>query len=436
MFRENRARLFERLVDHAAVFFAAPEQIRNNDVHFDYRQDSDFYWLTGFEEPGAVLVLNPLRPEGEQVQLFLRPRDPLRVIWDGEMLGVDRAVDTLGVDQAHDIAELATKLPLALVGASAVFFDLGKRAEDDAVFIKALLAARRHRRTGNDTPGDVRAVENLIHSLRLTHSEAEIERMRASAALAAKGHCAGMAITRPGAFEYEIQAELEHTWAKAGSRRTAYSSIVGSGPNACVLHYRPNDRQMQDGDLVLVDAGCELGYYASDITRTWPVNGKFSDAQKAVYEVVLEAQLAAIARVKPGLPFEAAHLTAVKVLTEGMVKLGLLKGEVSALIADESYKRYYMHRTGHWIGMDVHDVGSYYARGTSRALEPGMAVTVEPGIYIAPDDTQAPEHLRGIGIRIEDDVLVTTGEPEVLSAGVPKTVAEIEALVGSAITRA
>lgn len=431
MFRENRARLFARLGDQAAVFFAAPELIRNNDVHYDYRQDSDFYWLTGFEEPGSVLVLNPMRPEGQQVQLFLRPRDLQRVVWDGEMLGVERAVETLGVEQAHDIGTLAKGLPEALVGATGVYFDLGKRADDDAVLVKALVAARRHRRMGHDTPGDVRSPEPLLHELRLVRSEAEIAHMRAAAELAAAGHCAGMAVTAPGEFEYRIQAELEYRWAQAGSRRTAYNSIVGSGPNACVLHYRPNDRRMADGDLVLVDAGCELNYFASDITRTWPVNGRFSPAQRAVYEVVLAAQLAAIARCRAGVPFDAVHQAALRVLTEGMVSLGLLQGDVATLIAEEKFKRYYMHRTSHWLGMDVHDVGAYHLRGTSRAFEPGMVLTVEPGLYIAPDDAEAPEHLRGIGVRIEDDVLITTGEPEVLTHGVPKTVEAIEALVGS-----
>ncbi|MCA9543980.1 MAG: Xaa-Pro aminopeptidase [Myxococcales bacterium] len=431
MYRDNRQALLERLGEHAAVFFAAPEQVRNNDVHHDYRQDSDFYYLTGFDEPDCVLVLNPTRDPGERVVLFLRERDPERVVWDGEMLGVDRACEALGVDQAFPITELAAKLPEVLVGAHAVYHDLGKRAADDAVITKAVLAARRSRKKGKDAPGDVRELLPLLHEARLIKTAPEIERMRAAAKLAAEGHVRAMARIRPGHFEYELQAEMEYHWARHGARRTAYPSIVGSGPNACVLHYRPNSRQMQAGDLVLVDAGCELDYFASDITRTWPVSGKFTPAQKAVYEVVLASQLAAIERCRPGYSFDSVHDRAVEVLVDGMIELGLLKGERKQLIEDESFKRYYMHRTGHWIGMDVHDVGAYYAQGTSRALEPGMALTVEPGIYIAPDDEEAPAHLRGIGIRIEDDVLITAGAPDVLTHGVPKTVDALEALIGS-----
>ncbi len=431
MYADNRTALMPRLGEAALVCFAAPEQIRNNDVHHDYRQDSDFFYLTGFDEPDCVLVINPTRPAGEQVSLFLRERDPARVIWDGEMLGVDRAVEALGVDQAFCIDSLAETLPDLLVGATAVYHDLGKRPEDDAVVTRALLGTRRARRQGKETPGDLKALLPLLHEARLIKTPAEIERLRAVSQLAAEGHVRAMARMAPGAYEYQLQAEMEYHWARNGARRMAYPSIVGSGANACVLHYRPNSRQMLDGDLVLVDAGCELDYYASDITRTWPVNGKFTDAQRAVYEVVLAAQLAAIERCRPGYSFDSVHDRAVQVLVEGMVGLGLLTGDVGELIETEAFKRYYMHRTGHWIGMDVHDVGTYHSRGTSRSLEPGMALTVEPGIYIAPDDDEAPEHLRGIGIRIEDDVLVTTEGPEVLTAGVPKTVDALEALIGS-----
>jgi Xaa-Pro aminopeptidase len=436
VFAHNRKTLMERLGDSAAVFFAAPELIRNNDVHHDYRQDSDFFYLTGFEEADAVLVLNPHADEGERVTLFLRERDPERVIWDGEMVGVDRAVATLGVEQALPIAELAAKLPGTLAGATRLYHDLGKRPEDDAVITAALLKARRLRRQGKLTPGDVRAPLRLLHEIRLIKRPDEIEAMRAVAALNAEGHLRGMARTQPGDFEYQLQAEMEYAWALGGSRRAAYPSIVGSGPNACVLHYRPNSRQMRDGDLVLVDAGCELGYLASDVTRTWPVSGRFTESQRAVYQVVLDAQKAAIEACRPGITFDGVHDVAVRVLVEGMVALGLLSGEVDALIEDASYKRYYMHRTGHWIGMDVHDVGAYYIDGLSRPLLPGMVLTVEPGIYIAPDDAEAPAHLRGIGIRIEDDILVTEDAPENLSWAIPKEVAALEAIIGSSAAKA
>ena len=427
--------MIERMDDAVAVFFAAPETIRNNDVHHDYRQDSDFWFLTGFEEPESVLVLAPHREAGDRVILFLREKDPEREVWDGYRVGIDAACRELGVDTALSVKTLAEKLPEYLKGARRLYYSLGLVPEHDLTVVAALAEARRARKTGVDTPDDVLGPGSTLHELRLVKDEGAIDRMRRAAALAAAGHCRAMAATKPGLFEYELQAEMEHEWRRGGSPRQAYESIVGSGPNACVLHYRANRRRMQAGDLVLVDAGCEVEYYASDITRTWPVSGTFSEAQRAVYEVVLRAQKASIAECRAGNEYELVHDVAVRELTAGMVELGLLSGEVDALIEDESYKRYYMHRTGHWIGMDVHDVGAYFDRGDSRPMQPGMVTTVEPGLYIAPDDEDAPEALRGIGVRIEDDVLVTAGEPVVLSAGVPKEVAEIEALVGTAAGR-
>jgi len=432
VFHRHRRALMAQMKDAVAVFFAAPETIRNNDVHFEYRQDSDFFHLTGFEEPEAVLVLTPHRAAGDREHLFLRTRDPEREVWDGKRLGVDAAPQALAVDKALPIAELAAKLPELLVGANRIYFSLGVQPHDDAVVLKALQHARRFRKRGDDTPGDLLDPADLLHELRLIKTPEALEQMRAAARLTARSHRQGMAVTRPDMFEYQVQATMEYGWRVAGARREAYPSIVGSGPNACVLHYRENNRKMEAGDLVLVDAGCEVGYFASDVTRTWPVNGRFSPAQRAVYEVVLAAQLAAIAHCKAGHAFEAVHHQAVKVLVEGMCDLGLIEGPPAARIQDEGYKRYYMHRTGHWLGMDVHDVGRYFLRGTSRALEPGMVLTVEPGIYIAPDDEQAPEAFRGIGIRIEDDVLVTDGEPEVLTRDAPKTIEDIEAIVGTA----
>ncbi len=432
MFAARRQRLMDRMEDAVAVFFAAPEMLRNNDVVHPWRQASDLYFLSGFEEPESVLVLAPGREAGDRTAVFVRAKDPEREVWDGFRLGVDAAAEQLGVDKAYDYAELAKQLPEYLKGARRIYHALGAHPQHDAVVLAAMAAARRFRKDGAETPGDVLDPAATLHELRLVKDEVSLDAMRRAAALAAAGHRAAMAATKPGKYEYELQAVMEFEWRKAGSPREAYESIVGSGPNACVLHYRDNRRLMADGDLVLVDAGCELDYHASDITRTWPVSGRFSEAQRAVYEVVLAAQLASIDKCRVGVPYGEVHDASVRVLTQGMIDLGLIEGDLEKCIEEETYKKYYMHRTGHWLGMDVHDVGAYFREGASRPMQPGMVTTVEPGIYIAPDDEEAPEALRGIGIRIEDDVLVTDGDPDVLSAGVPKTVAEIEALVGTA----
>lgn len=432
MFDAHRKALMARMGDAVAVFFAAPELIRNRDVHHAYRQESDFFFLTGFEEPESVLVLAPQRDEGDRVVLFVRERDPDREVWDGERLGVERAPEVLGVDKAYPIGELGERLPEYLKGAARLYHALGRHDPDDRAVLAAIRRARTHRKHGHETPGDVCDPEDLLHELRLRKSDAAIDAMRRAARLTGIGHRRAMAIARPGLFEYQLQAAMEYEWAVRGARRTAYESIVGSGPNACVLHYRANDRRMRAGDLVLIDAGCEVDYHASDVTRTFPVDGRFTPEQRAVYEVVLAAQKQAIERCRPGHTFDSVHQAALRVLVEGMLELGLLKGTADQAIEEETYKRYYMHRTGHWIGMDVHDVGRYYLRGTSRALEPGMALTVEPGLYIPPGDEEAPEPLRGIGVRVEDDVLITAAGPEVLTADIPKEIAELEALVGTA----
>ena len=431
-YQERRAQLMELMGDAVAIFFAAAEQIRNNDVHFPYRQASDLFYLTGFEEPEAVLVLAPCREAGCRTALFLRKKDPEKEVWDGYRLGVDAAPEQLGVDQAFAIDELAEQLPTWMCGATRMFHALGVNAADDAVVVDAMTRARRKRREGHETPAAVIDPAESLHELRLIKDAASLDAMRTAARLTGVGHRRAMAITRPGLNEYALQAALEYEWSVRGARRSAYPSIVGSGPNACVLHYRDNDRLMQDGDLVLVDAGCEYGYMASDVTRTWPVGGRFTPPQRALYEAVLAAQLAAIDHCRAGHTFDSVHAVAVRVLTEHMVALGLIEGPAEARIEDEGYKRYYMHRTGHWLGMDVHDVGRYMRAGDSRALQAGMVLTVEPGLYVAPDDAQAPAEYRGLGVRIEDDVLVTEGAPDVLTQDIPKTVAELEALVGSA----
>jgi Xaa-Pro aminopeptidase len=432
MFAERRSLFFSRLRDASAVFFAAPETIRNNDVHNDYRQDSDFYYLTGFEEPESVLVVSPQKDPGNQIVLFLRTRDPEREIWDGERVGVERAVEVLGVDKAFPIEALAEVLPGYLEGARRVYYEMGREGhgENDRGMLSAIAAARRARRQGTDTPGDMLDPAGVIHEMRLRKGPEEIESMRKAAMLTGQSHRKAMAMTRAGLREYQISAAIEFEWTMAGSVRHAYPAIVGSGPNACVLHYRAGERKMQDGELVLVDAGCEVDYYACDVTRTWPVSGRFSTEQRTIYEIVLRAQEAAIGYCRVGIPFEVIHNKATRVLVEGLVEIGLLEGEIDDIIRDESFKRFYMHRTCHWLGMDVHDVGAYYLGGTSRALEPGMVLTVEPGIYISPTDTEVPEAFRGIGVRIEDDVLITVDGPDVLTAEIPKQVADIEAIVG------
>ncbi len=432
MFKGHRDALLGQLEkkDAVAVFFAAPELIRNRDVHFDYRQESDFYFLTGFEEPEAVLVVASQREAGDRVALFLRTRDPAKEVWDGERVGVDRAVERLGVDKAFPIEELDKTLPEWLKGARRLYFSLGRNADDDEQIVRAMKAARLQRKHGHDTPGDLLDPEDLLHEIRLIKAPAALDSMRRAASLTDLGHRRAMAVCRPGVYEYQLQAAMEYEWAVRGARRTAYSSIVGSGPNACVLHYRTNHRRIEAGDLVLIDAGCELEYYASDVTRTFPASGRFTDAQRQCYALVLAAQKAAIDQCRPGRTFDAVHQAALRVLAGGMIELGLIEGPLETALSEKRYERYYMHRTSHWLGMDVHDVGRYYLAGTSRALEPGMVLTVEPGLYISPTDEQAPEAFRGIGIRIEDDVLVTGAEPDVLTAAIPKEIAELEALVG------
>ena len=432
MFARHRRDLMDRMRDAVAVVFAAPEAIRNNDVHHEYRQDSDFYFLTGFDEPEAVLVLAPGRDKGDQTALFLRAKDLESEVWDGRRLGADAAPDALGVDKAYPIGELSEKLLDYFEGVQRIYYAHGQDAAADLIVSDALQRVRRRRKEGKTTPSDILHTESVLHETRLIKPDEDLETMRRAAALTTRGHLRAMAVTRPGRYEYEIQAAMEYEWRVRGAHRNAYPSIVGSGPNACVLHYNDNNRRMRAGELLLVDAGCELDYFASDVTRTWPIDGRFTPAQRAVYEVVLGAQRAAIDMCRPGHTFDRVHRTALRHLVEGICELGLLKGDVDTLIEEEKFKRYYMHRTGHWIGMDVHDVGAYHLGGTSRALEPGMVLTVEPGLYISPTDEEAPERLRGIGIRIEDDVCITAGAPEVLTAEIPKAVDDVEAMVGTA----
>ncbi len=428
----RRQALMARVGPDAAVIIpAAVHHRRNRDTEYRYRQDSDFYYLTGFAEPEALLLLLPGRAEGEFV-LFCRNRDRAMEIWNGYRAGPEGAVSDFGANQAFPIADVATQVPVLLAGRKQIYAPMATETTFDADLAGWINAVRAQARAGVEAPQSLHAIDQALHPLRLIKSTAEIAIMQAAADLSAEGHRRAMAVTKAGRYEYELEAELLHSFTRHGCIAPAYGSIVGGGANACILHYTENNAELRDGDLVLIDAGGELAYYAADITRTFPVNGRFSAEQKALYEVVLAAQLAAIDVVQVGNSWQLPHETAVRVLCEGLLELGLLAGELSEVIDAGNYRRFYMHRTGHWLGMDVHDVGDYRVDGEWRTFESGMVLTVEPGLYIAPDDDTVEARWRGIGIRIEDDVVVTESGPQVLTAKAPKTIAEIEALVGSA----
>lgn len=425
-FAARRTQLLEAIGDGVAMFPSAPLAVRNHDVEHPYRQDSDFFYLTGLDEPESVLVLTNQHAE-HRVVLFVRPKKREREIWDGPRAGVEGAVEAFGADVAFPIDELPKRLPDYLGNVERLHYRLAQNDKADAQLFDCLNLLRRGGRRGVMAPEAIIDSSVHLHEMRLRKSKAELTTMRRSAGITREAHLRAMQIAGPGMHEYEIDAELLHIFRKHGSERPAYESIVGSGPNATILHYRAGDRVMNDGELLLIDAGCELGYYASDVTRTFPVNGKFSGEQRAVYEVVLHAQKACIEEVKPGATLEALHDGAVRSITEGLIDIGLLEGDLDALIEDKKYEPFYMHRTSHWLGMDVHDVGHYYVDGKHRPLEPGFVLTVEPGVYIATDAEGVDERWRGIGVRIEDDVLVTKKGHEVLTAGIPKEIDEVEA---------
>ena len=413
--------------DSIAIIPTATEQLRNRDVEFPFRADSDFYYLTGFHEPDAVAVLIPGRPHGEYL-LFCRERDPEMETWNGLRAGTRGAVDAFDADDAFPVGDIDEILPGLMESRDRVFYTMGSRPQFDQRVMEWINRLREGVRTGMRTPDKFVSLEHLLHDMRLYKSRSEIRVMRTAAKVACRAHKRAMQHCRPGQYEYEIDAELSHEFRTAGMV-PAYSSIVGGGANGCILHYTENNAQLNDGDLLLIDAGAEYDCYASDVTRTFPVNGCFSAPQKALYEVVLAAQAAAIKKVRAGNHWNAPHAAAVRVLTRGLIKLGILKGKPADLIRKEAYRRFYMHRTGHWLGMDVHDVGDYKVGGTWRELEPGMVLTVEPGLYIPAGTRGVARKWWDIGIRIEDDVLVTRDEPDVLSAAAPRTVAEIEAVM-------
>ncbi|MCB1735407.1 MAG: Xaa-Pro aminopeptidase [Gammaproteobacteria bacterium] len=408
-----------------AILPAATIKFRNRDAEYPYRQDSDFYYLTGFAEADSVAVLAPGREHGEYI-LFSQERDRTIETWTGRRAGQDGAIEYFGADDAFPINDIDDVLPGLLEQCDRVYYTMGCDPDFDGRVLGWVNHIRQHARGGARTPGEFIALEHHLHDMRLYKSRAEIKCMERAAEVSVAAHKRAMRVCKPGMREYELEAEYLHEF-RCNEMQPAYTTIVGGGGNACVLHYTANSAKLRDDDLVLIDAGGECDHYAADITRTFPVNGRFSAAQREVYEIVLAAQMAAIDQVRPGNCWNDPHRAAVRVLTEGMVELGLLKGAVDALIEDESYRRFYMHRTGHWLGMDVHDVGDYKVGGAWRQLEPGMVLTVEPGLYIPAKSKGVRKRYWDIGIRIEDDVLVTKDGCKVLTDGAPKTVADIEA---------
>lgn len=429
---KRRRRALMRMMGKGAIAIVPSSTIklRNRDVAYPFRQDSDFWYLTGFDEPDAVAVLMPGRKAGEFV-LFCRERDPARETWDGYRAGPEGAMRDYGADDAFPIEDMDDILPGLIEPCESVCYTMGVSPEFDDRMLGWLNELRAGARAGARTPGEFVALEHLLHDLRLYKSRSEVAQMRRAAKVSIEAHRRAMRRARAGAYEYELEAELLGHF-RAHGNGEAYGSIVGSGPNSCVLHYMENNRRMEDGDLVLIDAGCEDQYYASDITRTFPVSGAFTPEQRKIYSLVLKAQKAAIDKCRAGNLFNDPHAETVKVITRGLIRLGILEGTPAKLIKEGAYKRFYMHRAGHWIGLDVHDVGDYKVDGTWRELEPGMALTVEPGIYIPPGAKGVAGKWWGIGVRIEDDIVVTHGEPDVLSKALIKEPDDVEAFMRAA----
>ena len=429
-YQQRRQQLMEKIGNGTAIFRSAPMAIMHNDVEYTFRQDSDFFYLTGFNEPNAVAVLAP-HHEDHKFVLFVQPKDPEKETWTGYRTGVEKAKEVYGADEAYPIAELDEKLPQYLKTSDRIFYRLG---QDEAFNNKVLKHWQRLMRVypkHGTGPIAIQDAGTILHPMRLLKSETELELMRKAANISVKAHNHARNFAQAGRYEYEIQAEMEHLFGLNGGT-PAYPSIVASGVNACILHYIENNRQLQEDDLLLIDAGCSYQYYNADITRTFPVSGKFTSEQKIIYEIVLNAQLAAIEQAKPGNPYQTVHDTAVRVIVEGLMDLGLLTGDIEEIIKEEKYKPFYMHRTGHWLGLDVHDVGVYQWGENPQELQPGQVLTVEPGIYISPEikpvegQPEVDQRWRGIGVRIEDDVLVTSQGYDVLTAGVPKSIEEME----------
>ena len=426
LYSSRRSRLINRMQRGIAVIPTAPEMLRNGDAHYAYRYDSHFHYLTGFDEPEAVLIL--VAGANPQSILFCREKDKEREIWDGFRHGPDGAKENFGFDAAFPIAQLDDKLTELMGNQPALFHPLGAHAVWDDRILALRARVQAQVRSGITAPNELHDIRLLLDEMRLIKDSDELAIMRRAAAISTAAHSRAMRATRPGKMEYEIEAELLHEFRKSGAQAPAYTSIVAGGANACVLHYIAKHAALKDGDLLLIDAACELDGYATDITRTFPINGKFSAAQKDVYEMVLAAQTAAIAAARPGAHWNEPHDAALRILAQGLIDLKLCSGNVESVLESGAYKCFYMHRTGHWLGMDVHDVGAYKLDGNWRALQPGMTLTVEPGCYIRPADN-VPKALWNIGIRIEDDVVITTQGCEVLTAAAPKTVAAIEEIM-------
>ena len=423
--KERREEFLHRISGGAGIFPSAPTAIRNGDVDHEYRQDTDFYYLTGFEEPGSVAVLVPGHPEHRFV-LFVQPRDREREIWTGFRAGPEGALQDYGADAAFTIDKIDEELPKLLGNSDRIYYRFGGDPSFDGRLVALMRRFQRERQRNGSGPSAVIDPAELLHEMRLTKTADDLVLLRRAVEITCEGHLAALRAIKPGAYEYEVEAALSYIFRKSGSPRHGYPPIVASGPNATVLHHTSNRRQIAGGDLVLIDAGAEYGYYTGDVTRTLPANGRFTPEQEELYALVLEAQLEAIKEVRPGGTFIDPHNRAVRILTQGLLRLGLLEGDLEQLIKEETFNKFYMHRTSHWLGMDVHDAGPYKVGDEWRKLEPGMVLTVEPGLYVAMDAEGVDPRYRGIGIRIEDDVLVTREGNEVLSAGVAKTFEEIE----------
>jgi len=428
-FQNRRAQLMEQIgKGNIAIIASANTRTRNRDVDYPFRQDSDFYYLTGFNEPNALAAFIPGREQGQYI-LFCQEFDEKKALWEGAHAGLEGATEKYGADDSFPITDLADILPGLLENKHKVFYPMGRDPELDHHLMEWITHIRSQTRSGINAPGELVSLEHTLHEMRLIKSSAEIKLMQKAADVSAKAHIRAMRHCKAGRYEYQVEGDIIHEFIDNGLRAVAYPSIVAGGKNACVLHYVENKAVLNDGDLLLIDAGAECDHYAADITRTFPVNGVFSAEQKSLYQLVLDAQMAALVEIKPGAPWNKAHDASVEVLTQGLVDLGLLFGKVDKLIKDESYKVFYMHRIGHWLGMDVHDVGDYKIDDEWRILEAGMVLTVEPGLYIPQNCLDVDAKWRGIGIRIEDDILVTKQGYEVLTQAIPKTIADIEAIM-------
>lgn len=428
-FKKRRKQLMQRVGEgNIALIGSASMHTRNRDVNYPFRQDSDFYYLTGFNEPDALAVFVPGRAQGEYI-LFCREFDAKKALWEGAHSGLEGATTHYDADDAFPIDDLDDILPGLLENKTKVFYPMGCNLELDHNLLEWINHIRNQSRSGIIAPGELVSLALILHEMRLFKSAEELKLMRRAAEVSAHAHVRAMKACKAGLYEYQIEAELIHHFIDNGLRSVAYPSIVAGGKNACTLHYTENNSKLKNGDLLLIDAGAECDHYAADITRTFPISGRFNEAQKQLYQLVLNAQTAALEQIKPGFAWNLAHDASVEILTQGLLDLGLLKGKLKKLIKDEKYKQFYMHRIGHWLGMDVHDVGDYKIKQEWRLLKAGMVLTVEPGLYIPPDCKSVDEKWRGIGIRIEDDVLVTPTGHEILTSGVPKSIADIEALM-------